>query len=115
MRWTLVVLALLPFVGQARAHGPGTDWLMDGDYRNSEGEHCCSPGRDCQPIPNRDLELTPMGWKYLPTGEVVSERDTFLSRDPLGQHWRCQGAILWRDNKRLPEKTRCLFIAPGRS
>jgi len=113
MKRLLMTLALLPLAGPAGAHGPGTEWLMDGDYKNSGGEHCCSADRDCLPIPNSDLELTPQGWKYLPTGEVISERDTFRSRDPQGRHWRCHGTIYWRDNVRLPEKTRCLFVAPG--
>jgi len=88
---------------------------MDGGYRNAEGEHCCSPNEDCDPIADKDLELTPQGWKFLPTGEVISEGDTLQSRDPEGRHWRCRGAIVWRNGARQPQKTRCLFIAPGRS
>ena len=100
------------FAGPALAHDPHPGWMMEPQYKNNQGEHCCSPNRDCKPIPDRDLELTPRGWKYLPTGEVIPERNTFRSRDTT--HWRCEGTIYWYSNIRQ-SKTRCLFVAPGTS
>jgi hypothetical protein len=105
----ILVLALL-FARPALAHDPHPDWMMEPQYKNGQGEHCCSPNRDCKPIPDSDLELTPEGWKYLPTGEIIPEKSTFRSRDLT--HWRCEGTIYWRSNVRQ-STTRCLFVAPG--
>ena len=112
-RFLAVALFLLQGIcAMAEAHEPGTEWMMDGGYRNSRNEHCCSPNKDCQVIPDSDLELTPAGWRYKPTGEIIAERDTFVSRDKEGRHWRCQGTIYWSGDKKR-DTTRCLFVAPG--
>lgn len=107
------IAALVLVQCEARGHEPGTEWMMDGGYQSgSTKEHCCSPNRDCNVVPDTDLELTAAGWRYKPTGEIVPERDTFRSRDPQGRHWRCAGTIYWYGNAR-EQKTRCLFVAPG--
>jgi len=95
----------------AAAHEPGTEWIMDGQFRSQSGEHCCSPGRDCQPIAASDVALTTAGWIYKPTGELVPQASVYRSRDPQDRFWRCEGTR-HRDmnNKLFPTKTRCLFI-----
>lgn len=87
--------------------------MEEPQYKNGKGDPCCSPDRDCKPIPDSDLELTLRGWKYLPTGEIIPERSTFHSRDT--KNWRCEGTIEWLDNVRQPSKTRCLFVVPRTS
>jgi hypothetical protein len=104
------LIVTITFAGPVLAHDPHPLWMMEPQYKNGNGEHCCSPNRDCQPIPDSDLELTPQGWKYRPTGELIPEASTFRSRDTT--HWRCEGTIHWYNNMRQ-SKTRCLFVAPG--
>lgn len=109
MRAAALTIAILA-AGPAWGHDDH-DWMRSDGYRSgTTKEHCCSPNRDCLPIADSDLEMTPAGWRYKPTGEVVPEQDTFRSRDPQGRHWRCQGAIYWRDGVSEPPRTRCLFI-----
>lgn len=95
---------------EGRAHEPGTEWMMDGGYRNQVGEHCCSPNRDCNPIPSSDVERSKGGWIYKPTGELVPDGNVHRSRDPQDRYWRCAGPIIWQFNIQQPVKTRCLFI-----
>lgn len=115
--WLVVALLLAAALGYwlavraAWAHGPDTEWLMDGQFRNMLGEHCCSPGRDCQPIPAGDVERLKNGWLYKPTGEVVPDGNVHRSRDPQDRYWRCEGTRYWGlDGRSAPTKTRCLFI-----
>src|SRR5262249_49244269 len=108
----VLVLCMLS-VSPAAAHDPHPGWMQEPQYKNGKGEACCSPNRDCKPISESDLELTPQGWKYLPTGEIIPKRSTFSSRDTT--NWRCEGTIEWLNNLRQPSKTRCLFVAPRSS
>jgi hypothetical protein len=108
----VLVLCVLS-VNPAAAHDPHPGWMQEPQYKYGKGEPCCSPDRDCRPISDSDLEMTSQGWKYLPTGEIISKRSTFSSQDTT--HWRCEGTIDWLVNVRQPSKTRCLFIAPRMS
>lgn len=108
---TKYIVLLLLLALPALAHDDH-DWMRADGYRNSRDEHCCSPDKDCKPVPDSDLEPTAAGWRYKPTGEIIPQGDTFVSRDRQGRHWRCQGTISWL-NGRKTETTRCLFVAPG--
>ena len=93
------VLLSLAFGRPAHGHSAPSGWEYPTD--------CCS-GRDCFPIPEAELEATPVGWRVRATGETLDYHDRNVRPSGDGRFHRCS-----QDGK--PEgRTLCLFI-PARS
>ncbi|WP_374634018.1 hypothetical protein [Ferrovibrio sp.] len=87
----------------AAAHGPGSDWLMNGDYRDNYGLHCCSPGLDCLRAEPGEVVRVKGGWLHVPTDTELLDGDAGIHRSESGEMWRCvRGGQM-----------KCLFIAGG--
>lgn len=66
---------------------------------------CCS-GRDCYPVEDDAVTMTPAGWLIRATGEVIPASKAQFSPD--GRFHRCSV------RGELGEKTLCLFV-PGQA
>lgn len=113
MNWRGLLAALwagaaMLSAGLSWGHGPGSDWIMDGDYRDAAGLHCCSPGLDClRAAPGEVVRIFlrdgRLGWRHLPTGSVLWDGDPGIHRSETAEMWRCvRGGQM-----------KCLFIAGG--
>lgn len=95
----LLLAATLPLAaGAASAHEPGTDWIM----AEAATRWCCSQGRDCRPIDERELsETAPGTWLVISTGQVFreGERGIYPSRELVP--WACRFSS---------GSVRCLFV-----
>lgn len=99
----VVASATCLWLASASAHDEH-DWIRKGGYRSPLTNEWCCGKEDCVPIPAKEVDPTPAGWRIESTGEVVPYVDTLPSED--GRFWRCHQPNGVR---------RCFFVPPGRS
>jgi hypothetical protein len=87
---SLILVLSLCLTGAAFAHGEA-DWIMKGQYKDRNGVHCCSPGRDCLPVEAGEVIRIVGGWKHVPTDTVLMDGDPGIheSEDREGRWFRC--------------------------
>jgi len=97
MHRSLLLLALMSTPAAAHDH-----WINRGDYKGSDGQHCCGPN-DCFRVPGDRIKATPRGYVLLDYNETVPYSQAIPSEDR--SFWRC---------KKWDGSRRC-FFAPSNS
>lgn len=96
-----LLLPMLAVVALAAAPATAHEWYP---------LKCCSD-RDCQPIDQSEVRMTPKGWEIAATGEVIPFGDRREQYSPDGEFHRCSRAFV---QSNAEDRTICLFV-PGMS